>query len=113
MMRWLRQNLVTLIISVIITSSFGYIITQTDSLKTNYAAFAISTTKEITVLQEQTQENCKQLDSHKKEADERWLRIEKKIDELIMTNRTGNDRLQKLTLEIKDISGGTRIDVKD
>ena len=113
MIKWLRQNLITLLITVIITSSFGYIITQTDAIKTNYMALAVSTTKEITCVQEKTDNTQKELDEFEKMSEERWCRIETKLDQLLSVNKAGNDNLRKLTFEIKGIANGeTKIDVK-
>lgn len=84
MLRWLRCNFFPLLVSVVVTALFGWLLTTGDSLRNAFLVHAVENAREITTLQESVATQQQRITLLEDTIDKRLSRIEDKLDAVLM-----------------------------
>jgi len=106
MLKWLKTNLLPLIVTVALTALFGWLLSTSDKLKDAYMAHAIENATDIAALKESDKKNDKYLTDCNIAWNNRMDKIEGKIDKIITQNAQDTLTSREMLGEIRGLQKG-------
>ena len=106
--RWIKTNLLSLIVTIALTALFGWLLSTSDKLKDTYTAHAIENATDITTLKVMDKTHDKTLADRDVVWGKRMDTVELKLDKIITQNAQETATSREMLGELRGIQRGMK-----
>ena len=106
--KWIRTNLLSLIVTIALTALFGWLLTTGDNLKETYTAHAVENATDIATLKAMDKIHDKNLADRDMVCAKRTDKLELKLDKIITQNAKETATSREMLGELRGIQRGMK-----